>query len=141
MCWFGHCRVVVWTRRKTEEAVIREIKEETGLNTTIVRQGALFTPINRLSQKTYLYVCEAEEGTPLSTEETLAAAFFPLEALPSSFFFIHANWLHEIMAHPSMIINRPLTEITYWNLFKYFFLHPILVIRALLSRWKIPINS
>jgi 8-oxo-dGTP diphosphatase len=126
---------------KPEDAVIREIKEETGLDAKIIRQGALFTPINRLTQETYLFVCESTEGTPITSEETRAAAFFPLDAFPPSFLFIHRQWLQEILANPTTVVCRPLTEITYWKLFKYFFLHPIMVIRALLSRWKMPINS
>lgn len=124
-----------------EEAVIREIKEETGLEARLIRQLALFTPINRLSRNTYLFICEAGEGCPHATEETRGAGFFPIENLPIPMFFIHEGWIQLAVSDPQEMICRPLNEITYWNLFKYFLKHPIQVVRAILSRWNVPFND
>ena len=123
-----------------EQAVLREIEEETTLKAHIVRKLALLTPINRLTRATHLFICQAE-GEPHSTEETRDARFFSLNALPSPLFHIHEAWIQMALTNPEGLIERPLTEVTYWKLFKYFFKHPLQVIRTLLSRFGFPINK
>ena len=41
-----------------EKAVIREVFEETGLHVQILRQVALYTPLNKLANHTYVFECE-----------------------------------------------------------------------------------
>lgn len=123
-----------------EQSVLREVEEETTLKAHIVRKLALLTPINRLTRTTHLFICQAE-GEPQATEETRDARFFSLTSLPSPLFHIHEAWIRMALINSEGLIERSLTEVTYWKLFKYFIKHPLQVIRTLLSRFGFPINK
>jgi len=124
-----------------EVAVVREVFEETGLNVQVLRQVALYTPINRLTNDTYVFECQAISGSLSSGDETLQASFFPLEDLPKPFFFLHGEWIADALQQLPSIIRKPLSQITYLALIKYFCRHPVQVVRLLLSRIGRPINS
>ena len=67
--------------------------------------------------------------------------FFPLSKLPDPFFFLHREWLQDAKKELPHLIHQPLTQVTYFNLFKYFCRHPIQVVRMLLSLLGRPINK
>jgi ADP-ribose pyrophosphatase YjhB (NUDIX family) len=124
-----------------EHAIVREFKEETGLTVAIKRQVALFTPVNRLTNHSYLFECVFIEGEPTLSNETKGVGFFSLNRLPTPLFFLHEEWV-KVARNPSgQIIQSPLSQITYFNLFKYFITHPIQVFRIILSRIGIPFNT
>lgn len=122
-------------------AAIREAQEETGLQVSVVRQAAEYTPINRLANLTYCYECEVVKGTLETGPETKAVQFFPLHALPDSLFFIHRRWIEDALHEPNNTVYKKLDYINYVELFKYFLKHPICVLRLLMSRLGIPLNS
>lgn len=124
-----------------EAAVIREAKEETGLEVAITRLVAVYTPINRLSNNSFLFECTSLSGSLTTTDETRQIGFFPLNALPSPFFFIHNDWLQETLQQHLEIIRKPLSQATYFGLLTYLCRHPIQTIRFILSRLGMPINS
>jgi len=124
-----------------EKAVIREIFEETGLTVNINRKVGAYTPINRLTTPTHLFECEIESGTPRTGTETRNIGFFPLQDLPRSFFHIHADMLQDALLKKEEVIQKPLSQVTYWKLFCYFIRHPLRVTRFLLSKMGFPINS
>ena len=124
-----------------EEGVIREIKEETGLDVKVTRKIAELTPVNRLTKLVHLFECQAVGGEIQTGEETLDIGFHPIKDLPEPFFHIHAGWLPMLSANDSQVIRRPLSEVSWWGLFKYFFVHPIRVIRCTCSIWGFPINK
>ena len=116
-----------------EEAVIREIEEETGFQVTILRKSAEYSPINRLSAFTSVFICNIQSGSVQLSAETQAIEFFPLNKLPKTFFFLHALWLDEILHSPGLI-SRPLKEISYSALFLYLVQHPWTVLRFAWTR-------
>lgn len=124
-----------------EEAVIREVFEETGLSVKILRQVALYTPINLLSNLSYLYECNVIKGELSLSNETQGIGFFALDELPQPLFFLHKDWIEDALLQAPGIIQKPLTKITYFNLVKYFFRHPLRILRIILSRCGIPINT
>lgn len=124
-----------------ENAVVREIQEETGLNARIIRLAAVYTPINKLAKTTFIYECERVTGELSRSNETLGAQFFSLTDLPPSFFFIHQEWVLEAIDVRKETIYKALTQVTYWNLLKYFLRHPIHVFRMALARCGIPYND
>ena len=65
-----------------EQAIVREILEETGLTVKIDRLVGKYYPLNRLAKRTLLYECSVLKGTPAPSPETQDAKFFPLSALP-----------------------------------------------------------
>lgn len=124
-----------------EDAIIREFLEETGLTIHIIRQVALYTPINRLSNHSYLFECSILSGEFTMGDETQGIAFFPIDQLPTPVFFLHEQWIKDAWQQLPSIIHRPLSQITYFNLFKYSLAHPVQVLRILLSRCGIPFNT
>lgn len=124
-----------------EEAVIREIHEETGYHVQIFRKAAFYTPINQLAQPTHVFECRVVNGQATTSEETLEVAFFPIQKLPSSFFEVHRDWLNDTLTNPHQIVLKRIEQVSYFAVCKYFFKHPIRVIRALLARLGIPWNS
>jgi len=124
-----------------EEAAIREVFEETGLHVRICRHVAHYTPINRLSNNTYVYECEIVAGTLTTGEETREVGFYSSKQLPQPCFFLHQEWIADAEKNLATPITKALTQVTYWRLFKYFCVHPLQVLRLLLSRIGSPINS
>ena len=124
-----------------ESAIVREFMEETGLTVVIKRQVALFTPINRLSNHSYLFECSIVEGELTLGDETQGIGFFPLNQMPEPLFFLHHDWIEEARLQKPYLIQKPLSQITYFNLFRYFLSHPMQVIRIILSRFGVPFNT
>lgn len=119
-----------------EETVKREVQEETGYQVYIVRKCAEYYPINRLAAFTSVFICQIQSGQMLLSEETAEIAFHSIEKLPSSFFPPHARWLQEALSQPHLMIQRPLTEVSYYALCKYFIYHPWQVLRFAWTRLK-----
>lgn len=118
-----------------EAAIIREIQEETGFLVQIERKCAEYTPINRLAAFTSVFICHIQEGQASLSSETADIQFHSLSALPSTFFDIHYDWLKEAL-HSSILIQKPLTTLTYFKALKYLLRHPLHVIRYTLTRLK-----
>jgi len=124
-----------------EEAVVREVWEETGLHVKIIRHTAIYTPINRLSRVTFVYECLPVSGELATSSETREVAFFPLKQLPEPFFFIHRDWITDQQRKLNFVIIKSLDKVTYFKFFLYFCRRPIQVVRFVLSRLGLPINS
>ncbi len=115
------------------DAVIREVKEEAHIDCYVVRVGAYFYPVNRLAAATSIYVCETTDVNPSTSEETSAAEFFSLQALPKSLFYLHQQWIAEVLQSETPI-RRPLKEVNYLAVLHYALLHPIALMRFLYTR-------
>lgn len=124
-----------------EEAALREVWEETGLQVSILRQTALYTPINNLALPTYVYECTPVSGQPTAGDESMAVSFFPLNNLPTPFFFVHEDWLNDALKKLPEVIHKPLTQVTYFALFKYLCRHPCQTLRFFLTLLGKPFNS
>lgn len=126
-----------------ETAVERELFEETSLHVKTSRTVGQYLPINRLTSETFVFECSCdsipEKIAP--QEETLEVAFFPLENLPRFFFFLHQEWLNDALLNMPCVIIRPTTSVTWWTLAKIVATHPLLLLRYLLSRMGLPLNS
>ncbi len=116
-----------------EEAVKREVFEETGYRIAIIRQTGEYYPINRLAAFTSVFLCRIEGGEQTTSSETASIAFFSLQKLPKSFFTVHLDWLQDALNYSSMI-KKPLTQVTYWAVFKHLMKHPMHVLRFLWTR-------
>jgi len=124
-----------------EKAVIREVFEETSLRVSIKRKIGLYAPINKLTSFTHVFECTIENGQLQIGRETKDIGFFPFKSLPPSFFPIHEDMLNDALMKKPEVMNKKLSQVTYWNVIKYFIQHPILVIRFALSQAGFPINS
>ncbi len=122
-----------------QEALVREILEETGLTVKAERLVGIYTPINRLARHTLLYECIPLSGALTLSNETKGVSFFSLSALPP-LPPPYPEWIEDGAAIGPTLI-KPLTSVTYLALLKNLILHPILVIRFLLARLGFAINS
>jgi len=124
---------------KAEEAIIREILEETGFHVKVSRLVGAYTPINRLARYTHLYECRIISGEPTPSSETKAVRFFALDDLPPMP-PPYLEWIHDAYIDQPSLYKR-LESVTYWCLIKNAILHPLLIARFLLSRLGLPLNS
>ena len=118
-----------------EEAVVREIKEETGMDVCIERKSAEYYPQNQLGAYTNVFVCKITGGEQSLSEETTDIGFYPINHYPPLFFEIHAIWIEDALKH-SDLIRAPLKGVSYTQLVKYFLKHPLYVLRYILIRLK-----
>ncbi len=124
-----------------EEAAIREVKEETGLNVTIIRKIATYYPANKLASLTYFFEAEIQSGTTQKTDETKDIAFFPTSALPQYLPPPYRDWIEDALQRFPQPLEKKITSVNYRTLLVYLVTHPILVCRFLLTRMGIHINS
>ena len=116
-----------------EQAVVREVSEETGMTVTIWRKGAEYTPLNRYSAKTHVFECQVLDGNLCSGAETRATGFFSPDNFPKPFFFLHKEWLEEIQESKELIC-KPIHQVSLGAIIGYFFHHPIILLKFLLAK-------
>ena len=124
-----------------EDATVREVREESGLEVRIVRKVALYSPTGRLSCDTHLFECVVVGGESGSSDETSAASFFPNDAYPPPVFEIHLNWLKDTLRNLDHVIEKPIEGLGWRAIFRMIFRHPILSCRFLLTKIGIRFHS
>ena len=124
-----------------EDAVLRELQEETGCHTAIVRKVCVYLPINRLTGTVHVFTCKVVSGAPKTGSETGDIGFFDLDRLPRPFFHVHKEMIQDAFDETSDLTEKKLTQVTYTNLFIYFLRHPLRVFRFALSQLGFPINT
>ncbi|NGX28097.1 MAG: RNA pyrophosphohydrolase [Candidatus Anoxychlamydiales bacterium] len=124
-----------------ENATLREVLEETGYTTKIYRKVGEYTPINKLSKFTHLYECEIISGKAAISDETREVNFFDIENLPKLIPPPYPEWIDDANKNEKSLIKRELKSVNYLSLIKNLFLHPILVIRFLMTKVGLTINS
>ncbi len=121
---------------RAEEAVVRELSEETGLAVAVQRAAARYAPINRFTSAAYLFECAVQDDRlPVKGDEAAAVGFFPLENLPYPLFHYHREWLSEVLKEPHSLINKPMSRRTFWAIIAYYTCRPLWGLRYLLTRW------
>ena len=124
-----------------EEAIVREIKEETGINAKVEKKVALYSSDSKFLTPVFLF-----KLSPISCEELKSCKnevkeinSFKIEALPSPLAPFYKSWIEDTS------LNIPYFEkfvegITTFNMTKYFLCHPIISIRFLLMKMGIHLN-
>lgn len=123
-----------------ETAVCREIAEETGFQVEVIRKVAQYEPRNKLAQRTHFFECRIIGGKSTTGAESRSVQFFStnrLPLLPPPYPF----WIKDAMQNYDTTLYKEVEGVSYWILLKLLILHPILVIRFLLTRMGIHINS
>jgi 8-oxo-dGTP pyrophosphatase MutT (NUDIX family) len=123
------------------DAAVREVFEESGLRVKLIRKTGEYAPVNLLTARTHVYECYPIGGTLQNGDESLETAFFALDELPKPFLELHLEWIADALLNRSHVIEKPIASVTYWRVVKFFFLHPLIVLRALFARIGFPINS
>lgn len=120
-------------KESSEEAIIREILEETGFTVKIERLVGLYIPISALSKFTHLYECAILKGSAKTSSETQDIQFFPLKNLPKLLPPPFKEWIEDAYLQQPFL-QKELRSVTYRALFSHIIKHPILVLRFLYAR-------
>lgn len=122
-----------------EEGAVREILEETGFQSTIVRKVAEYLPVNKMTTFSHFYECRIISGSMRRGAETKDLLFFPLKALPE-LPPPYESWIRDAAANHPTVLRKKIEGVSYWVLIKLLLQHPILVGRYLLTKLGIHIN-
>lgn len=123
-----------------EQAIIREIEEESGLQAEIIRLVGDYTPVNRLANHTLLYECRATGGSLQTGDETRNLGFFPNSRLPSPCFKLHKHFLDDALSNQKEVIKKKLTQVNYWEVAKFICSSPITAARYICTLAGFPLN-
>jgi len=118
-----------------ESAAIREICEETGLNTKIKRKIGLYHPTNWLTKKTYFFECEIIDGTFQLGSETAGLKFFDIDNLPYELPPPHPEWINDAL-NKTDYFEKTIESVTNLTFLKHLILHPVLVGKFLITKCK-----
>lgn len=123
-----------------EEGAVREVLEETGYQTAVVRKIAEYLPVNKMTQLSHFFECRILKGSAETGSETQDVRFFPLDSLP----LLpppYAGWIRDAAANHPLMLRKKIEGVSYWVLLKLLVQHPILVGRYLLTKLGIHIND
>ncbi len=119
-----------------DEAVIREVHEETGLIVSIKRHCGTFEPINRLTSAAHIFECSITGGSLYAGEEARGVAFFSLTQLPAHFFLYHREWLQEVLNTPELV-HKAMSRRTFRSIILYYLFRPHWGFRYLFTRIRV----
>jgi 8-oxo-dGTP diphosphatase len=128
-----------------EAALLREMEEETGLAVGITRLIALYDKGSFFVKKTLFYECHLLKNIPqkkfdAQNLEVKELKFFSLQELPRAIPPPYREFIQDAVANlPPQ--ERAITSITLPLIVKTLFSHPVLLLRFLLARLGLPINT
>lgn len=122
-----------------DAGAVREMLEETGFESVVVRKVAEYLPVNKMTQFSHLFECRIVGGKAKTGAETKEVKFFPLNHLPK-LPPPYEGWIRDAAANHGAVLRKRIEGVSYWVLLKLFLQHPILVGRYLLTKLGIHIN-
>lgn len=117
-----------------EQAVLREVYEETGLTVEVERYAAHFMPIRWLTNTAHVFECTVVSGSLSQSEESRDLAYYDLDQLPPSFFHYHREWLDVIIKKPQEHLHHQMSLRTFGKIILHSLRRPIWAIRYLRTR-------
>lgn len=82
-----------------QEAVIREVKEETGLDVAIERLTGIYGKADK-DELVFTFRCRITDGHVIVTEEADQSRFFPIQALPETTLRFHRERIEDALSTP-----------------------------------------
>lgn len=122
-----------------EQAVVREILEETGFEVKVDRLVGRYYPVNRLSKRTLLFECSVLGGSAQVSSETRGVKFISLDRLPPMP-PPYLEWVTDAVIKKEPV-SKHLHSVNYLKLAQHAITHPVLVLRFLLARMGLSINT
>jgi 8-oxo-dGTP diphosphatase len=125
-----------------EEAILREVKEETGYHSKIDRKIALYTSTSKYISPVYLFKLSVIDNTQkvFDRREVKNVGAFTIDRLPYDTIPFYVDWIKETFENKPYF-EKVITTITPYFIIKTILSHPILVIRYLLMRAGIHLNT
>ena len=122
------------------KAAIREAKEESGFDIKIIRKVAEYTHIGS-GKKNHLFEAVVVGGAATVNSEASAVEFFDINCLPEMRHPLINEWLTDLYKNSKEVIKREIRGVTIKQALGQIHKHPILVIRFILTRLGIRINT
>lgn len=119
-----------------EQAVIREVEEETGLQVSIERKIAEYLPINRFTSSSTIFVCTIQGGDLRNSLESRKVAFFSTTQLPTLLFHYHRQWLSTAL-QSNHFVRQPMSKKIFYSVVFFYLRHPLWAIRYLFTRFSL----
>ncbi len=123
-----------------DKAAIREAKEESGFDIKIIRKVAEYTHIGS-SKKNHLFEAVAVGGKATINSEASAVEFYDIDNLPEMRHPLINEWLADLSRNSKTVIKREIQGVTVKQALRQIHKHPIMVIRFILTRFGIRINT
>lgn len=119
-----------------EQAVVREVFEETGLQVVVVRKMAEYSPINRFTSTAHLFICQQVAGEVQLSDESADVAYFSVNALPRSLFPYHKEWLEGALnlEGDAPVRSEPMSNSTFWRIIGFYLCRPKIAAVYLMKR-------
>lgn len=125
-----------------DQAIVREMQEETGFEVIIKRCIARYLPVNRLTQLTHFYECAPVRGNLQNGSETLEVKFFSLDKLPTKLIPPpYVLWIKDACQNTQEVMEKKIEGVSYFVMLKLFLMHPTLVLRFILAKMGVHLNS
>ncbi len=141
--------IPVWTipgggiesHETAEEAIIREIKEETGFDAQIDRKVALYTSSSTFIKPVYLFTLlpKGELSPHPQNSEVKEMGTFSKDSLPDVTAPFQIDWIKDAFENKAYF-EQHITTITPLYAFQIFMKHPIIGIKFLLMHAKMRIH-
>jgi ADP-ribose pyrophosphatase YjhB (NUDIX family) len=87
------------------QGVMREVKEETGLDAEVVRLAGVYSKPD-VNEVVLSFVCDAVSGSPAATEETDRVEFFDLDSLPPNTSPKQVERIRDAFADPNRVVMK-----------------------------------
>lgn len=123
-----------------EEAAVRETEEESGYEIKITRKVAEYTHKAK-SKIDHVFEAVVVDGHPQLSSESKEIRFFRLDSLPEIRHPFISLRLKDLARRSKTIIKRETSEISINQALGQIYRYPILVIRFLLTRAGIRVNT
>lgn len=124
-----------------EQAIVREVLEETGLTCIYCEKRATFIAKTAFCKNSSIFICKTNGTLKTKTKETLDAKFFNIKALNTiAIPPPYKEFITEAL-NTKKFVTKHITSVNAWLIFKTILIHPILVFRFFLSRLNLHINS
>lgn len=123
-----------------EKAAVRETKEESGFDIKIIRKVAEYTHIGS-HKKNHLFQAVIIGGEARINSEAKEVRLFDLDKLPEPRHPHLDSWMGDMQQNSKSVIKKEIQGITIKQALKQIHMHPIMVIRFILTRLGIHLNT
>jgi ADP-ribose pyrophosphatase YjhB (NUDIX family) len=87
------------------QGVIREVKEETGLDAQVVRLAGVYSKPD-VNEVVFSFVCDVVSGSPAATEEADRVEFFDLDSLPPNTSPKQVERIRDAFGNPDRVVMK-----------------------------------
>jgi 8-oxo-dGTP diphosphatase len=92
------------------EAVLREVKEETGLEVAIERLLGVYGKADKPNEMVFSFLCRVTGGEFVLTDESDDTRYFAIESIPSNTSPRQVERIHEALSQPPQPVFRRLSS-------------------------------